>query len=135
MEEKLNSFVYSFQILKKIFKNGFYKIVLFFFLLLFAVLFVIYDNTPVAPISIGSIQLALGLSFFYFLAIIWSLYQMGTTVYLSYLYFFYEADNSPEFVFLRSDFYHFAIKKYFIYLLFLIICRVFLYFLVYVFFF
>ena len=127
MVVELNSFTYSFQILKRIFKGGFYKILLFFIFLLGAIIFVIYNNRFIKPIDISSIQFALGLSFFIFLAIIWFLYQVGITIYLSYLYFFYETNHSPEFIFLRTDYYHFAIKKYFIFLLFISFCRVLLY--------
>ena len=123
----LNSFAYSFQILKRIFKGGFYKILLFFIFLLGSIIFAIYNVRYIVPIGISSIKYALGLTLDDFLPIVWFLYQVGITIYLSYLYFFYETNHSPEFIFLRTDYYHFAIKKYLIFLLFIFFCRVLLY--------
>ena len=122
---KLNSFIYNVSILKKVFKSGFYKTFLVFLALLSFILFDLFDS-PV-PITIYSLRFALGLLFTNFLAIIWFLYQIGVTIYFSYLYFFYEVDNSLEFILLRTDFFHFVLKKFIFLEMLLIVFRILFY--------
>ena len=123
----MNSLGYSFQIVKQIFKGGFYKIFLFFLFLLGVNIFTTYNISNIVPITIDSIRFLLGLTYHSLLDLIWLMYQIGLTIYLSYLYFFYEIDNSPEFIFLRTDSYHFAIKKYFVFVICLVLFRILFY--------
>ncbi len=111
MVVKLNSLAYYFNIIKTIFKKGFYKHLIFLCALVVFVLIEVYEISDMKS-NLFLLKYTLGLIPSDFLNLLWLLYQIILTVYLSYLFYFYEIDNSPEFIFMRTDFYRFALKKY-----------------------
>lgn len=104
-------FLYEINVLKKIFKSNFYKLFIIFIFYAFFINLHLY----LSPLEVGTISLkfALGIWFEYnFLNMLWMIFQIFFTIYFSYLYCYYEINNSSEFIFLRTSFFKFALKKY-----------------------
>ena len=92
---------YNINVLLTIIKKDYCKILIIFLIFLsFMLLYIFY--IPI-EISIHSLNLVLGVLFEEnFLGILWLVFQIIMTIYLSYLFLFYETNNSPEFIFLRT---------------------------------
>lgn len=112
--EKLKfKLLYDKNVLRKIFKSNFYKLLIIFIIYaLFIELYLYLSPLEMSPISL---EFALGIWFnFNFLNMLWMIFQLFFTIYFSYIYCYYEINNSPEFIFLRTSFFKFALKKYFV---------------------
>lgn len=124
---------YNLNVLNKIFKQDFYKIFIIFVIFFAFVLLSIF----MSPIEITAFSLYFILGILFgnnFLGILWMLFQCLMTIYFSYLFCFYEANNSPEFIFLREKFTSFILKKYFILEVVIVLFRILFYILLYPFF-
>lgn len=103
--------LYEKSVLKKILKSNFYKLLIIFIIYAFFINLYLY----LSPIEMSSIKINFALGIWFnrnFLNLLWIAFQLFFTLYFSYMYCYYEINNSPEFIFLRTNFLKFALKKY-----------------------
>lgn len=115
---------YNINVLSKIIRSSFFKIIILSIIMLISLLLVIYFNFGFFSEEI--LVRVLGISIFNeknLLFLIWEIYQVATTFYFSYLFYSYEINNSAEFVLLRKSFKKIFLGKFAFATLFIILFR------------
>lgn len=122
--------IYQLNVLSKLIRKDLFKLFLIFAILFSFNVIVIYFSYGEPTINDFNAMLGvLNADSASFMAILWLLFQIFATIYVSYRYCFYENENSPEFLFLRLNFKKIILHKFCILTLFITMYRGFYYFL------
>lgn len=125
---------YNVNVLSKIIRKSFFKIIILSIIMFISLLLVIYFNFGL--FSEKNLVRVLGISIFSeknLLFLIWEIYQIATTFYFSYLFYSYEINNSPEFVLLRKSLKKLFLGKFAFVTLFIILFRTILFLILFMF--
>ena len=124
---------YQFNVLKKLIKMDFFKLIcVFITLFAFNLIVIFFSYGESTIIDFNTMIGILDVKDFNLMGLLWFLFQVFFVIYMSYRYYFYENDNSSEFILLRIKFKKFVNEKLIVMSLFVILFRLLYYLLVYI---
>lgn len=116
---------YQINILRKLLKTDFYKLIVLFYVFLFFMLIITFFSGMSSDLlQFESIISVLTKNNITFVGVLWLLFQLFLLIYISYNFYFFESDNSPEYVYLRTNRISLLLKKIIVLTIFVFLFRI-----------
>ncbi len=123
---------YQLNVFLHLLKKKYFKLSLVFVLFFSCMILITYINPVEVDLEVFKPLVGvISLENFSFVDYLWFMFQLFFTIYLSYVFFSYEENNSKEFLVLRKNYLYFMLSKLVLFLIFIIIFRLLIFFIPY----
>lgn len=115
---------YQLNIIKRLLKKDFFKLFIYFGIILFFLLVIAFFSGVTIDLSFFNMLLGkVNYVEINLYGLLWHFFQIFITIYISYKICYYEDENSLEFIILRANYIDLFIKKFIILTSFILIIR------------